>query len=458
MFEKTTYIKRRNKLKEEVEEGILLFLGNEASPINTPDNYYEFRQDSNFLYFWGLDEPGLNAVLDIDNDREIIFGNDPGIEETIWRGSQVTIEEKAADVGVMETYPSDYLKEILNTDRKIHFLPPYRAEHKVKLKRILNKDLHEIGKNVSESFIQAIIRQREVKSDQEILQIESAVDLAAEMHIAALGMVQDGMYEDEACGAMEGIARSSGSRFAFQPIFSIESQILHNHYQGNQMRDGDLLINDSGVESDLHYASDITRTLPVGGEFTSRQKDIYQIVLQANKTAINASEKGVKYKDVHLKAARIIVDGLQSLGLMQGNAKEAVQEGAYALFFPHGIGHMLGLDAHDMESLGEDRVGYDENTQRSDQFGLSNLRLGKELQPGFVVTVEPGIYFIPQLIDMWKEDNKFQDFINYQKVEEYKDFGGIRIEDDILITNKEQRILGAPIPKEIEEIKELWQE
>jgi Xaa-Pro aminopeptidase len=457
MFPKKTYIDRRKKLKVKFDSGILLFLGNEESPMNYADNPYKFRQDSNFLYYWGLDEPALAAVIDIDNNEEIIFGDDVSLNDIIWMGPQPSIQEKAEEVGVEKTKPWEELPGYLKSDREIHYLPPYRGEQTITLSQIMNVDPTAVEFNASEKLIKAVVSQREKKTDEEVLQIETAVDLAAQMHIAVMQMLEPGMYEHEACGAMEGIVLASDSRLSFPPIFSVDGETLHNHYHGNQVKAGDILINDSGAESELHYASDITRTVPVSGKFTSRQKDIYQIVLNANKKGIKASRPGVKNKDVHLQAAHEIASGLKDLGLMKGNIDQAVQEGAHALFFPHGLGHMLGLDVHDMEALGEKYVGYDEETQRSDQFGLSALRLGKKLEPGFVVTIEPGIYFIPELIDRWKEDGKHEAFINYQKVEEYKDFGGIRIEDDVLITEKDQRVLGMPVPKEIDEVERICQ-
>ncbi|MCF7886741.1 MAG: aminopeptidase P family protein [Candidatus Marinimicrobia bacterium] len=457
MFPKKTYMERRWKLKVQFDSGIILFLGNEESPMNYSDNTYKFRQDSNFLYFWGLDEPALAAVIDIDNNKEIIFGENVDLDDIIWMGPQPSLQEKAKDIGVKEARSLPELSDFLDTSREIHYLPTYRGDQVIHLSQLLDCDPAEVEFNASEKLIRAVVGLREQKTDEEVLQIETAVDLTAQMHIAAMEMLEPGMFEYEACGAMEGIALAAASRISFPSIFSVEGETLHNHYHGNQMKEGDILINDSGAESELHYAGDITRTIPVSGKFTGRQRDIYQIVLEANKTGIKASKPGITYKEVHLQAARVIAEGLKELGLMRGNLEEAVANGAHALFFPHGLGHMMGLDVHDMEGLGEDYVGYDEDTQRSDQFGLASLRLGKELKPGYVLTVEPGIYFIPELIDRWKEDGKHEAFINYDKVEEYKDFGGVRIEDDILITEKKQRILGMPIPKEVDEVERICQ-
>jgi Xaa-Pro aminopeptidase len=295
-----------------------------------------------------------------------------------------------------------------------------------------------------------------VKSEEEIKEIEDAVDIATKMHVAAMKMIKPGIYEKKIAGMIEGIALSLGYGLSFRPIVSIHGETLHNHYYDNLTEDGQLLVNDSGAESKLHYASDITRTMPVGGKFTQKQKEIYSIVLKAEMNAIEAVKPRMNFRDIHLQAAFDIVSGLNEIGLMHGNPEDAVNYGAHTLFFPHGLGHMLGLDVHDMEGLGEDYVGYDESVQRSDEFGLKYLRLAKTLQPGYVFTIEPGIYFIPELIDMWKEENKFGEFINYDMVLGYKDFGGIRIEDDILVTEDGYRILGSnPIPKSIEEVEAL---
>ncbi len=459
MFDKEVYTKRREILQNAMSGGIVLFLGNEEVSMNYADNTYRFRQDSSFLYYFGLDAPGLAAVIDVDENRHIIFGNDVDMEDVIWMGPQQALQDRAKEVGVEETLASDkltdYLRQAIEQKRTIHFLPPYRNEHRFRLSKLMGITDPFLTAHVSEELIRNVVAQRSVKDNHEIEEIEKAHAVTAHMHMQAMVRARPGMKEQILAGLIEGIALAGGASVSFPVILSTRGEILHNHSHGNIMQEGDMVVNDSGAESDMHYAADITRTFPVSGKFSDRQKDVYRIVLQSQLEAIDALKPGVPYKDIHLLAARIITQGLKDLGLMQGEVEAAVQEGAHALFFPHGLGHMMGLDVHDMENLGEDYVGYDETVQRSDQFGLAYLRLARELQAGFVLTVEPGIYFIPALIEQWKKDRKHKDFINYKKVEKYLDFGGIRIEDDVLITEEGHRVLGKPIPKEITEVEEL---
>ncbi|MEE9389865.1 MAG: aminopeptidase P family protein [Candidatus Aminicenantaceae bacterium] len=457
MFDSKIYIQRRKRLKEKIQSGVILFLGNEESPMNYPQNPYHFRQDSTFLYFFGLDSPSLAAVIDVENDRDIIFGDDVDIEDIIWMGFLPSLKERALKVGVEETEPSSKLDETVKVaaqqGKNVHFLPPYRPETKLKIAQLLGLDPDTLKDNTSENLIKAVVEQRAVKINEEIEEMEKAHSIAYEMHTTAMRMAKPGMYEKEIVGKMEGIVLSYGCNISFPTILTTNGQILHNHYHGNMLEEGRLLVNDSGAESELHYAADITRTVPVGGKFTQKQKEIYEIVFNAVENAIRSIKPGIKYRDIHLQTARIIASGLKDIGLMKGDVEEAVNAGAHALFFPHGLGHMIGLDVHDMEDIGEDYVGYDDKTKRSDQFGLAYLRMGRELQPGFVMTAEPGIYFIPALIDKWKSEGKFTDFIDYEKVEEYRDFGGIRIEDDVLVTETGYRVLGKSIPKSVEEIE-----
>ena len=452
-------LQRRNRLKEQLESGLILFLGNEESSMNYPGNPYHFRQDSSFLYFFGLDFPSLAGVIDIDGNRDIIFGNDVDIEDIIWMGFQPSMKERAGEVGVNETSPLDKLeetvKQAVQQGKKIHYLPPYRPETELKLSRLLGMDSDEAKKNASVELIEAVVAQRSVKIKEEVDEIEMAHAVTHEMHTTAMRMAKPGVYEKEIAGRIEGIALSSGFSVSFPIILTINGQILHNHYHGNVLKEGRLLVNDSGAESMLHYAADITRTIPVGGKFTQKQRDIYEVVLNAQETAIQSIRPDIKNKDIHLKAAKTIAEGLKELELMKGDMDEAVSEGAHALFFPHGLGHMMGLDVHDMEDLGEDYVGYDENIKRSDQFGIAYLRLAKELQPGYVVTVEPGVYFIPALFDKWKGEKKFTQFINYEKVEDYREFGGVRLEDDVLVTEEGHQVIGKTIPKTPEEVEEI---
>jgi Xaa-Pro aminopeptidase len=460
VFDSKIYMERRKKLREKLEYGLVLFLGNEESPMNYPDNAYRFRQDSNFLYFFGIDSPGLAGLMDLDEGKDIIFGNDVSVEDIIWMGGQPLLKDRAAAVGVKETYPYEKMAEILNISiekgRRIHFLPVYRQKTFFQIENLLGIKAEKVNQYSSQQLIKAVIDMRSKKGKEEIEQIEDALDITYEMHTTAMRMASPGKYEREIAGTIEGIALSYGADIAFPIILSINGQILHNHYHGNKLKKGQLMVNDSGAESVMHYSGDITRTVPVGGQFTQKQREIYEIVLNAQQTAIKDSLPGKKYKDVHLNAVKVIASGLKNLGLMKGDIDEAVKAGAHALFMPHGLGHMMGLDVHDMEGLGEDYVGYNHKTKRSDQFGLAYLRFGKELQPGFVLTVEPGIYFIPVLIDKWIKEKKFMDYVDYKKIEPYRNFGGIRIEDNILITERGQRVLGRrPIPKTVQEVEEI---
>jgi len=458
MFVTETYIKRRQKLKKDVGSGLLLIPGNEEAPMNYPSNTYTYRQDSSFLYYFGLDRDGLFGIIDIDNDKEIIFGYDFTIDDIVWMGPQPKIVDSAKAVGIDETYPLEelekYIAKAKSSGQTIHFLPQYRFQNKIRLEKLLGIKSYEVDSHRSESFTRAVINQRSVKSDEEIKEIEYALDISYDMYTTAMKLASDGMKERDIYGMMNGIANSLGRGVSFPVICSIHGETLHNHYYENTMEDGQLLLIDSGAESLLHYASDITRTFPVNGKFSDKQKDIYNIVLKSQLTAIDATKPGIRFREVHLKTAEVIAEGLKEVGLMKGDPMEAVEQGAHALFFPHGLGHAMGLDVHDLEGLGENLVGYDEKTKRSDQFGLAYLRFAKDLVPGYVLTVEPGIYFIPELIDMWKAENKLSDFINYDKVEEYKSFGGIRIEDDIVVTDSGCRVLGKnPIPKEVSEVE-----
>lgn len=459
MFDAKVYTQRRNRLREKVAGGLILIPGNPEVSYNYPANTYHFRQDSNFLYFFGLDQPDLAGVIDIDNDRDYIFGNDVDLEDIIWMGPQPAMRDRAAKAGVAHTAPLGDLHKIVNEalakGRKIHYVYPYRGETFIQLEELLGIPVAGIRDNVSEELVKAIVSLRSVKDEYEIAEIEKAVDIAYDMHTTSMRMAMPGRVEREIAGVIEGISLAKGGPVSFPIILSIHGETLHNHYHGNVLREGRMMVTDAGAETTMHYSSDITRTVPVGGKFNTRQKDIYEIVLAANVEAIKATAPGVSNRELHLLAARVITAGLKDLGLMKGDVNAAVEAGAHAMFFPHGLGHMMGLDVHDMEGLGENYVGYDEEIKRSKQFGTAFLRLGRKHQPGFVFTIEPGIYFIPALIDQWRSERKFSDFINYDKVESYKDFGGIRIEDDVLVTETGYRVLGKPIPKTVAEIEKV---
>jgi Xaa-Pro aminopeptidase len=460
MFPASTYIERRRRLKEDLQSGIILFLGNTQSPINYKDNTYPFRQDSTFLYFWGIDLPGLAAMIDIDADLEVVFGQAPGVADFIWAGPLPSLSELCLKSGVDNHQTPDQLQAALDNarqkGRRVHFLPPFRGENFIKIQQLLGLNPADAVQQSSTDFIRAVVAQRSVKSEEEILEIEAALGAACELHSLAMKISKPGMYEYEAVGAIAGRAYAqNGHQLAYPIIFTTRGDVLHNPRHSHLMAAENLVINDCGCESALHYASDITRTFPVGGAFSRQQKEIYDIVLNAQLGAIAAVRAGVEYLQVHLISALEIAKGLKAIGLMRGDSEAAVAAGAHALFYPHGLGHMLGLDVHDMEDLGEDFVGYTQTIRRSSQFGLRYLRLAKKLAAGFVVTVEPGVYFIPALIDRWKAENRFEAFIDYAEVENYRGFGGVRIEDNVLVLEDGHRVLGQPIAKTTEAIEAL---
>ncbi len=459
MFTPSVYSDRRNRLRGEVRSGLALFLGNREVSLNYPANTYSFRQDSTFSYFFGLDHPDLAAVIDFDSGQEIIFGNDVDMDDIIWMGKQPSMKEQAALAGVTLVQPagalSGFIGEALKAGRKVHYVPPYRGETYIQLHELLGMPVGEIRQNASAELIKAVVDLRMVKDAPEVAEIEKMVDVAYDMHTTAMKMARPGIVEREIAGAMEGIALSKAHGVSFPIILTINGQTLHNHYHGNVLKSGRMMVSDAGAESELLYASDITRTVPVGGKFDDRQRTIYEIVLNANLKAIAAAKPGVPFKEIHLLAAETIMQGLKDAGIMKGDVKEGVLKGAHTLFFPHGLGHPMGMDVHDLEGLGENVVGYDEEVQRSKEFGLAFLRFGRKLKEGFVMTIEPGIYFIPDLIDQWKAEKKHAEYINYDVVETYRDFGGIRIEDDILVTADGCRVLGTPIPKTVAEIEEI---
>jgi len=457
MFEKEVYIKRRQRLKSLVNDGIALFIGNVEAPMNYPDNTYHWRQDSDFLYFFGIDLPGLAGVIDFNSGDEIIFGNDFTVDDIVWMGPQPSIAELASHAGVVLTHPMNKLDEMvhdaLKAGRPIHFLPPYRAETKMTLGALLKENPCQMRTKASEKLIKAVVSLRSIKEDIEIVEIEKAIDITCEMETTAMRMCKPGVTEQEIFGVLQGIAYSRGAGPSFPIILSINGQTLHNHVHINVLREGRMMVTDCGAESNMHYAADLTRTTPVGGKFSQRQKEIYEIVLRANTESIKNAGPGISNRDLHLGAWRIIAEGMKDMGFMKGDIDEAVAAGAPALFMPHGLGHMMGLDVHDMESLGEDYVGYNDEVKRSNQFGLRSLRFALPYKPGHVFTVEPGIYFIPELVAKWKAEGINEAFINFAKVESYLDFGGIRIEDDVLITPTGSRLLGKPAPKTVEEIE-----
>ena len=459
MFSANTYKQRRTKLKQQVGTGIILLLGNNDVGMNYKANTYHYRQDSNFLYFFGISQAGLAGMIDVDKGMEIIYGNELTMEDIVWTGTKPTLADRAKKVGIDNTFPfkdlEEYIKDAVKEKRPIHFAPPYRHDNMILLHKLTGIAPDKQKKKASVDLIKAIVSQRSYKTEEEIVEMENAVDISGAMHVAVMRAAAAGKRESELAAIAQGIATGMGNGTSYPIILSKNGQVLHNHDHGNILKEGQLVLGDFGAENRNFYAGDITRTVPVSKKFTERQKDIYNLVLKAEVDCINMLKPALTYQEVHLEAARIMANGLKDLGLMMGDVDEAVEKGAHALFFPHGLGHMIGLDVHDMEDLGEDHVGYSESVKRSKLFGTAYLRLGRELEPGFVLTVEPGIYFIPELIALWEAEKKFTEYINYEKLEDWYTFGGIRIEDNILITEDGHRVLGKPIPKTVAEVEAL---
>jgi len=459
MFDKEIYIKRRKRLVEQVGSGLILLLGNEESSMNYKDNLYPFRQDSTFLYFFGIDRPGIAAVIDIDNDEAMLFGDDLTVEQMVWTGFQEPLESLAEKTGITKVRGRKEFdlvsRKACSEKRAIHFLPPYRPEHTEILSSILGVLSRLVPNMFSVALVKAVVAQRSIKSTVEVDEITKAVNTTVDMQLASVRMAKEGMTEAQIAAQLQAIAIAAGGNLSFPTILTINGQILHNGYSQNKLRQGNLVLCDCGAETAMHYAGDLTRTFPVSGTFTTAQKEIYDIVLQAHQAAVSMLKPGVLFRDVHLFACEKLTEGLQQLGIMKGDIKESVAQGAHALFFPCGLGHMLGLDTHDMENLGEQFVGYNEEIKKSTQFGLKSLRLGKALEAGFVLTVEPGIYFNPALTDEWEADKKFFNFINYEKLKAYRSFSGIRVEEDFLITPNGSVLLGNELSKTADEIEYL---
>ena len=460
MFETSVYKNRRARLKEKVKSGLVLILGNGEAPANYTDNTYKFRQDSSFLYFFGLNQPGFAGVIDIDSGDEYIFGNDVDMDDIIWMGPQPSVKDMAARVGVSKTAPfarlADCMKTAISQGRRIHFLPPYRFRNMLLLEELLGIRPALVKNYASLELIKAVVDLRSVKEPCEIEEITKACNIGYEMHTAAMRNCKPGVKEQYIAGLIEGIAASYGSMVSFPVILSQNGETLHNHDHSQILQEGRMMLTDAGAEEVSHYCSDFTRTVPVGGKFLTRQKEVYNIVLAANNKAIEIAKPGVTYQYVHLEVCKVLAQGLKDLGLMKGDVNEAVAAGAHALFMPHGLGHMMGLDVHDMEDLGQIYVGYDDETRPIDQFGTSSLRMGRRLQERFVITDEPGCYFIPALIDQWRAQGMHKEFLNYDKIETFKDFGGIRLEDDILIIPGGSRFLGDKrTPITVEEVEEI---
>ena len=461
MFSKETYLNRRAELKKLVKSGIIILFGNNESPANFPANgYYPFRQDSTFLYYFGPKRDGLVGVIDVDNDKELLIGNDIDIDDIVWYGSVDSVHDMAEHAGVKESAPMKQLQVIcdnaMKEKRTIHFLPPYRHDTMIQIFDLLGIHPSKQREAASVELIKAVVKMRSTKEQQEIEEIERACAIGYKMHTTAMRVTKPGVTEKYVGGQVNGIANSYGAMVSFPTIFSQHGEIMHGNPSMAVLESGRLALCDCGGETMEHYCSDNTRTFPVNGKFTQRQLEIYSIVEDCHDLALKISKPGVKYFDVHMDVCRLMTDRLKELGLMMGDTEEAVRAGAHAMFLPHGLGHMMGMDVHDMEGLGQTYVGFDDETRPNlEQFGTNCLRMGRRLEEGFVVTDEPGIYFIPALIDEWRAKGLHKDFINYEKLETYKDFGGIRIEDDILITSDGCRFLGEERipyhPKDVED-------
>ena len=464
MFSKETYIRRRQELKRLVGEGVIVLFGNNESPANYPANSYApMRQDSSFLYYFGQHRDGLVGVIDIDNDEEWLFGDDIDVEDIVWMGYTPSVADLAAEVGVSKTSPMSELEKIVNRKsvnrQSFHFLPPYRFDTKIQIMDLLGIHPLQQKEKASLALIQSVVKMRSTKELQEIEAIERACDVGYAMHTTAQLLIRPGVTERFIGGQVDGIARSLAQGVSFATIFSQHGEIMHGNPSDAKLEAGRLALCDAGCELD-DYCSDNTRTMPVSGKFSQRQLEIYSIVEACHDYVLDVAKPGVKYMDVHLAVCRLMTERLKELGLMKGDTDAAVAAGAHAMFLPHGLGHMMGMDVHDMEGLGQIYVGFDEETRPNlEQFGTNCLRMGRRLQEGFVLTDEPGIYFIPALIDYWKASGHCAEFINFDKLETYKDFGGIRIEDDILITKDGCRFLGSKRipyhPKELEEFMNI---
>ena len=462
MFSKETYVNRRAELKQLVKSGIIIFFGNNESPANYPSNgYYPFRQDSSFLYYFGAQRDGLVGVIDIDNDIETLIGDDIDIDDIVWFGKVDSVHEMAEAAGVKSSAPMKQLALICNNalrdKRTVHFLPPYRHDTMIQIFDLLGIHPSQQREQASLQLINAVVKMRSVKSQLEIDEIERGCVVGYKMHTTAMRLTKPGLTEKYIGGQVDGIAHSYGSMVSFATIFTQHGEIMHGAPSMDVLESGRLVLCDAGAETMEHYCSDNTRTYPVNGKFTQRQKEIYSIVEDCHDLTLQLAKPGVKYFDVHLGVCKLMTERLKELGLMKGNTDDAVAAGAHAMFLPHGLGHMMGMDVHDMEGLGQIYVGFDEETRPNlEQFGTNCLRMGRRLQEGFVVTDEPGIYFIPALIDEWRQKGLFTDYINYDKLETYKDFGGIRIEDDVLITKDGCRFLGKDrIPYHIADVEEF---
>lgn len=460
LFSKSTYVERRNDLKKLVGSGLIVLFGNNDSPANYPSNTYKFRQDSSFLYYFGLHRNGLVGVIDVDNDREYLVGDEIDIEDIVWYGSVTSVAEMAEMTGVARTAAMRELPAIVESAKaqgeEVHFLPPYRFDNQIQIMDLLGIHPSQQKAAASLKLIAAVVKMRTTKTEEEIAELERAAEIGYEMHTTAMRLCRPGITEQYIGGMVDGIANAYGCMVSFQTIATQHGEVMHGNPSPAKLEAGRLMLVDAGAETNENYCSDNTRTTPVSGVFTQKQKDIYNIVVECHDHVLEVAKPGVKWWDVHFAVCRIITERLQQLGLMKGDVEESLKAGAHAMFLPHGLGHSMGMDVHDMEGLGQVYVGFDNEVRPSTQFGTNALRFGRRLQKGFVVTDEPGIYFIPALIDDWKKNGTNAQFLNFDKIDEYRDFGGIRIEDDVLITDEGCRFIGSKrIPYHVEDVEEF---
>lgn len=460
LFSKSTYVERRNELKKLVGSGLIVLFGNNDSPANYPSNTYKFRQDSSFLYYFGLHRNGLVGVIDVDNDREYLVGDEIDIEDIVWYGSVTSVAEMAEMTGVARTAAMRELPAIVESAKaqgeEVHFLPPYRFDNQIQIMDLLGIHPSQQKAAASLKLIAAVVKMRTTKTEEEIAELERAAEIGYEMHTTAMRLCRPGVTEQYIGGMVDGIANAYGCMVSFQTIATQHGEVMHGNPSTAKLEAGRLMLVDAGAETNENYCSDNTRTTPVSGVFTQKQKDIYNIVVECHDHVLEVAKPGVKWWDVHFAVCRIITERLQQLGLMKGDVEESLKAGAHAMFLPHGLGHSMGMDVHDMEGLGQVYVGFDNEVRPSTQFGTNALRFGRRLQKGFVITDEPGIYFIPALIDDWKKNGTNAQFLNFDKIDEYRDFGGIRIEDDVLITDEGCRFIGSKrIPYHVEDVEEF---
>ena len=453
VFDASVYIERRKNLKSSLCSGQLLLIGNQESSINFKDNWYHFRQDSTFLYYIGINKPNIHVLIDIDKDTTVLYGDELTIDDIVWTGPLPTNQDLADQVGITKCKPLKALFEDINKDAL--YLPPYRPEHNILLSALLDTDINKAAQSFSHSLVQAVINQRNIKEDREIQEMSLAVNHSYDMHNAVMKAAKSGMYESDLVGIASAVAHHHQVPFSYPAILTKRGEVLHNHDHSGLLNDGDMVLYDGGCESRSGYAGDITRTFPIGGKWQPLQKDLYDIVHDAYNQSVKALRPGTLFKDIHLLACKALVSGLKEIGFMKGDSDDAVANGAHTMFFQCGLGHLIGLDVHDMENLGEEYVGYSQEIEKSKEFGLKSLRLGRRLQTGYTVTVEPGIYIIPALIELRKSQGMYSDFINYNFLERHASFGGIRLEDNFLITNDGSTLLGEEniAPRSSEEVE-----